>query len=219
MAFPAPAAPSPPPRAVRDYAPLARRVVAVARVLGVLAGIGSWSWHQPFMAYPRAVAELSGLPAPASLPVPVEGVEAGDVADTWGAPRGADRQHQGVDIFAPRGTPVRSTTRGVVTAVRDTGLGGRQVWVLGPGGERHYYAHLDDWTLGLARGDRVRPGSLLGFVGTTGNARGTPPHLHYGIYAADGATDPLPRLRANPGPDATGAAPEAGAGDGSAPKR
>lgn len=66
--------------------------------------------------------------------------------------------------------------------------------MIGPGGERHYYAHLDDWAPGLRAWREVRPGDLLGFVGTTGNARGTPPHLHYGIYAGDGAINPYPRL-------------------------
>lgn len=110
--------------------------------------------------------------------------------------RGTDRTHQGVDIFAARGTPVRSATRGIVVAIRDSGLGGRQVWVLGPGRERHYYAHLDDWAPGLSTGQAIRAGDVLGFVGTSGNARGTPPHLHYGIYGAQGAYDPLPLFRA-----------------------
>ena len=75
------------------------------------------------------------------------------------------------------------------------GLGAGQVWKLGPGGERHYYAHLDDWDPALAKGEVVDPGTPLGSVGNTGNARTTPPHLHYGIYGRDGAVDPLPRLR------------------------
>ena len=197
---PTPSLPSPAPR---DYAPAARRVVAWALVLGLLAALAQWAWQQPFMAYPRALSELAAMPAPDALPVPVEGVHARAVADTYGAPRGADRRHQGVDIFAPRGTPVRSATRGVVTSVRDQGLGGRQVWVLGPGRERHYYAHLDDWAFALAAGDLVREGDLLGTVGTTGNARGTPPPLHYGIYTPAGPIDPLPRLRAYTAPAAS----------------
>ena len=111
--------------------------------------------------------------------------------------RGSDRSHAGVDIFARRGTAVLSTTRGLVVSIRDGGLGGRQVWVLGPGRERHYYAHLDDWTAGLKTGDLVMAGSPLGTVGTTGNAGGTPPHLHYGIYGKNGAYDPLPLLKAH----------------------
>ncbi len=138
---------------------------------------------------------LSRMPPPISLPVPVQGVKVRDIAPTFGAPRGADRTHAGVDIFARRGTPVRSATPGIVTAVREGGLGGRQVWVQGPAGERYYHAHLDSWREGLARGEVVDVGTVLGYVGDTGNARGTPPHLHWGIYGADGAYDPLPLLR------------------------
>ena len=97
------------------------------------------------MASPRMWWDISRASPPDALPVPVDGVRARQIADTFGAPRGTDRTHQGVDIFAARGTPVRSATRGIVVAIRDSGLGGRQVWVLGPGRERHYYAHLDDW--------------------------------------------------------------------------
>jgi peptidoglycan LD-endopeptidase LytH len=150
------------------------------------------------MAQPRALWQLSRMPVPAALPVPVEGIAATRIADTFGAPRGRDRRHQGVDIFARRGTAVRSATFGVVASVREGGLGGRQVWVMGPGRQRHYYAHLDAWTPGLAAGDVVLPGDALGSVGDTGNARGTPPHLHYGIYGSGGAIDPLPLLRAGP---------------------
>ena len=157
-----------------------------------------WSWQQPFMAKPRALWELSRMPPPTALPMPVQGVRASRVADTFGAPRGRDRSHAGVDIFAPRGTTVLSATRGMVVSVREGGLGGRQVWVMGPGGERHYYAHLDHWQKGLETGDLVAPGDPLGTVGTTGNARGTPPHLHYGLYGKDGAYDPLPLLKAYP---------------------
>lgn len=182
-----------------DYRRAAMRLVAWALALAVLAIAASWAWRQPFMATPRAFWELSRMPPPASLPMPVQGVSAARVADTFGAPRGTDRSHDGVDIFAARGTAVVSTTQGVVVAVRDSGLGGRQIWVLGPARQRHYYAHLDDWAPGLKQGDRVHPGAMLGTVGTTGNARGTPPHLHYGIYGSEGAYDPLPLLRAHVG--------------------
>jgi peptidoglycan LD-endopeptidase LytH len=188
--------PSPPHTPRRDYAPAARRLVGGAVLLTLLAASAWWAWQQPFMAYPRTLYELSRLAPPDALPVPVDGVAAGEIADTWGEPRGADRRHEGVDIFAGRGTPVRSTTRGVVLRVADRGLGGRQVWVLGPGRQRHYYAHLDDWAAGLQARDVVWPGTLLGTVGDTGNARGTAPHLHYGIYDGD-ARDPLPLLRAH----------------------
>jgi peptidoglycan LD-endopeptidase LytH len=180
----------------RDYAPALRRTLKTIVVLALLAAAAHWSWRQPFMAKPRMLLELSRMPPPSMLAMPVQGVPASRVADTFGAPRGRDRNHAGVDIFAPRGTPVRSATRGVVVAVREGRLGGRQVWVLGPARQRHYYAHLDDWAAGLQVGDIVLPGDALGVVGDAGNARGTPPHLHYGVYGEGGAIDPLPLLLA-----------------------
>jgi murein DD-endopeptidase MepM/ murein hydrolase activator NlpD len=75
------------------------------------------------------------------------------------------------------------------------GLGGISVSVFGPGGHLYYYAHLDRWAEALEIGDVVAPGDLLGYVGNTGNARGTPPHLHFGVYTRRGAMDPLPMLR------------------------
>lgn len=191
----------------RDYSDALKSILRSVATVGVLAAAAYWSWHQPFMARPRALWELSRMPPPTAVAMPVDGVAARQVADTFGAPRGNDRTHQGVDIFATRGTAVLSATRGVVSSVREGGLGGRQVWVYGPSGQRHYYAHLDDWEPGLVEGDVVLEGSVLGVVGDTGNARGTPPHLHYGIYGADGAIDPLPLLRASPAD-----APAAGGG-------
>ncbi|MET0290102.1 MAG: M23 family metallopeptidase [Pseudoxanthomonas sp.] len=173
-----------------------RRWLLRLTLLAALGLIGAWAWHQPFLTTPRAMWSLYRQPAPLSLPVPVQGVRARQVADTFGAPRGADRSHAGVDIFAKRGTPVVSATAGVVASIRDGGLGGRQVWIVGPAGERHYYAHLQDWRPGLEQGHIVTVGTVLGYVGDSGNAKGTPPHLHYGIYGKDGAYDPLPLLRA-----------------------
>lgn len=194
------------PSAPRDYAPAARRLLRTLLIFAMLAAAGWWAWQQPFMASTRMLWEIARMPPPTSLPVPVAGVDASDLIGSWGAARGVDRSHEGIDIFAKRGMPVISTTRGVVGSVRESGLGGRQVWVRGPGLENHYYAHLDDWAEGLAAGDLVLPGDVLGYVGTSGNARGTPPHLHYGVYDDDGALDPLPRLLAGadaPPPETT----------------
>jgi len=152
-------------------------------------------WNSPWAAAPRMLWSLSRMPPATTLPVPVDRVRPRQIADTFGAPRGRDRSHAGIDIFAKRGTPVRSATVGVIADVREGGLGGRQVWVIGPGRERYYYAHLERWAEGLARGQVVQAGDLLGQVGDSGNAQGTPPHLHWGIYGADGARDPHPLLR------------------------
>lgn len=147
--------------------------------------------------------ELMREPPPRTLPVPVDGVEPGDVADTWGEARsGGARRHEGVDIFAARRTPVRSATPGIVVRRGENPLGGRVVTILGPGGWRHYYAHLQGWA-GHAVGDRVEAGEVIGFVGTSGNAPSGAPHLHYGIYASGGALNPYPLLAPH-GEDAGG---------------
>lgn len=201
----------PPPAADNPQRPLPQQRRSATRLLrslllpALLAGAAWWAWQQPFLDYPRTLWELSRMAPAYSLPVPVEGVSVDRIADTWGAGRG-ERRHEGTDIFGRRGTPVRASTAGIVSAIRTTGRGGRQVWVRGPGLERHYYAHLDGWAADLAEGDVVAAGDVLGYVGDTGNARGTPPHLHYGIYAKGGAIDPLPRLREGAratSPDAT----------------
>lgn len=117
------------------------------------------------------------------------------LVDTYGAPRSSGRRHEGIDIFAPRHTPVLSTTRGVIVRRGDNRLGGRVVMVLGPGGQLHYYAHLEVFSE-LPLGAWVEPGLVLGYVGISGNAQVTPPHLHYGIYQpGGGAIDPYPLLR------------------------
>lgn len=172
-----------------------RRWLLRGAILLILVVAAMAFWNSPWAAAPKMLWTLSRMPPATQLPVPVEGVRPRQIADTFGAPRGRDRTHAGIDIFGKRGTPVRSATPGVVADIRDSGLGGRQVWVIGPGRERYYYAHLEDWADGLARGQVVRPGDLLGHVGDSGNAKGTPPHLHWGIYGADGARDPLPLLQ------------------------
>ena len=200
---------SQPAQAAYPKTPLPRRVATSLLVLGALAAAATWAWRQPFLEAPRTLWELSRMSVPSASPVPVQGVAARDIAATFGAPRSGGRSHAGVDIFAARGTAVVSATRGVVLSVRDVGIGGRQAWVLGPGRERHYYAHLDGWAPGLVRGKVLQAGDAIGVVGDTGNARGTPPHLHYGVYSESGAIDPLPRLRSGsapvPGPDPGGA--------------
>ncbi len=120
------------------------------------------------------------------------------LTDTWGASRSSGRTHEGIDILAPRGTKVFSATEGLVADLRNNNLGGKVVWIMGPAGTWHYYAHLDDHKRGLSVGDYVKKGDLIGYVGNTGNARHTAPHLHYGLYLQGkgrGAVNPYPYLR------------------------
>ena len=140
----------------------------------------------------------------ASLAFPVSGRDSRAAQSFWGAARdGGRRNHQGIDIFAPRGTPVVAAAEGVVRNVGVTNLGGKVVWVSDVRrGQSLYYAHLDSQ---IARpGALVRVGDTLGLVGNTGNARTTPPHLHFGIYRrGEGAVDPYPFVhqpRATPTP-------------------
>lgn len=141
--------------------------------------------------------DLKNIPLSPILPLPVAGVSRQQLTDTWGAARSAGRRHEGVDIMAPRGTPVYSTTVGIVSGLQSNPLGGNVVWILGPSGSWHYYAHLDRHKRGLAVGDMVKAGDLIGYVGNSGNAKYTASHLHYGIYLQGkgrGAVNPFPYL-------------------------
>lgn len=183
------------PNAPASPARRLRRWLLWGAVLLALAVAAPALWHSHWAAGARMLWTLSRMPAATTLPVPVDGVKPRQIANTFGAARGHDREHAGVDIFARRGTPVRSATPGVIATVRDSGLGGRQVWVIGPARERYYYAHLEGWAENLAQGQVVQAGDLLGYVGDSGNAKGTPPHLHFGLYGPVGARDPLPLMR------------------------
>ena len=127
---------------------------------------------------------------------PVLGRTDAAVASFWGAARDAGaRQHEGIDIMAPRGTPVVAAAAGTVTRTGETPIGGRVVWLADAAhGDHLYYAHLDRQL--VTPGQQVRAGDTLGLVGNTGNARTTVPHLHFGIYrGGQGALDPFPFVR------------------------
>tara|TARA_R100000935_G_scaffold360_2_gene1124 strand:- start:3662 stop:4252 length:591 start_codon:yes stop_codon:yes gene_type:complete len=131
------------------------------------------------------------LPTENSLPNPLPKQH---LTDTWGAARSQGRSHEGIDIFAERGTPIQATTQGIVSKVGENTLGGRVVVVIGPGGAGHYYAHLEDYA-DLSPNDWVNAGDTIGYVGDSGNAKGTPPHVHYGIYINGSAVNPYPLLQ------------------------
>jgi murein DD-endopeptidase MepM/ murein hydrolase activator NlpD len=159
------------------------------------------------MIFYARVAKLYTQEPHAKIKMPFEDVARRQVTDTWHAPRSGGRLHEGQDIFAPKGTRVLSATSGLVYKIGENPLGGQTVSVISSGGRVYYYAHLDSYAPGLAVGDRVTTKTLLGFVGTTGNAQGTPPHLHFGIYGFGGAINPLPMLTDRPAPTITRTAP------------
>lgn len=124
-----------------------------------------------------------------SLAYPVRG---GRTMSFWGADRDQGiRRHEGIDIFAPRRTPALAAASGTVTRVGENNLGGKVVFMR-PGGKNYslYYAHLDEQL--KQEGQLVNEGDTLGLIGSTGNAAGGAPHLHFGIYTSAGAIDPLP---------------------------
>lgn len=128
---------------------------------------------------------------------------AGDVEfiDSWGFPRmtgtPSAHWHQGTDIFATYGTPLIAAENGVLTNIGVGSLGGNKLWVKGASGTEYYYAHLSAFAPDVAEGKPVRAGELVGYVGDTGNAKGTSPHLHFEIHPGGiGPVNPYPILKA-----------------------
>ena len=124
--------------------------------------------------------------------------------DSWGYPRmmgtASAHWHQGTDIFAPMGTPLVATESGVLDRVGTAGLGGLRLWLDGDSGNSYYYAHLIGFAEGIRDGVRVNAGDVVGYVGDTGNAKGTSPHLHFEIHPGGGdAVNPYPILKATYG--------------------
>jgi len=121
---------------------------------------------------------------PAGLAIPVAGVKAGQLVDTYTQARaGRARVHDAIDIMAPAGTPVVAAAPGtVVKLFFSKGGGGITAYVRSDDGRWiYYYAHLSAYAPGLREGQRVRRGTPIGYVGATGNANSADPHLHFAI--------------------------------------
>jgi len=146
---------------------------------------------------PELLAELSfrlRLTAEASLASPVTPDVRQHIGSVFGDARdGGSRKHEGIDIFAARHTPVVAAADGVVR-IGTNRLGGNVIWLRPKNRSISlYYAHLDSQL--VTTGQSVIAGDTLGLIGNTGNAKTTPPHLHFGIYGRGGALDPLPFLQ------------------------
>jgi len=138
--------------------------------------------------FPLYVA-AAGPEIDTALRLPVDGLRVRQIADTWGGPRSGGRRHEGQDLFAPTGTKIRSATDGWIWRIGERTLGGLTITVVGGGGRRYYYAHLSAYA-DVVEGQRVTTDTVIGYVGNTGNARSTPPHLHLGVYASQDPEDP-----------------------------
>jgi murein DD-endopeptidase MepM/ murein hydrolase activator NlpD len=126
-------------------------------------------------------------------------------SDSFGAFRGdvAGNWHHGDDLFAPLGSPILACADGTVFSVGWNDVGGNRLWLRDGQGNEFYYAHLSAYSPAARNGNRVRAGEVVGFVGNTGDAQGTPYHLHFEVHPVsllalgyDGAVDPTPYLTA-----------------------
>ena len=135
---------------------------------------------------PDATAALPAapvVPSPSGLLVPVEGIAASALSDTFSDARGSDRVHDAIDIMAPHGTPVLAVADGHVEKLFDSKQGGLTLYQFDPSGTFvYYYAHLDGYAPGVVEGKPLRRGEVIGYVGSTGNADITAPHLHFAVF-------------------------------------
>ncbi|HET8646276.1 MAG TPA: M23 family metallopeptidase [Vicinamibacteria bacterium] len=152
-------------------------------------------WTTPTPLHPALSGSSRPAPAPGedfeppalaegSLEFPVLLLSRVRLQDSFRHPRAnGERTHHAVDIMAPRYTPVRAVSDGVITRASDTGAGGRALYQVDPtGGYCFYYAHLEGYAPGVEVGRKVRRGEVIGYVGSTGNAPESAPHLHFAIY-------------------------------------
>lgn len=117
-----------------------------------------------------------------NLDIPVAGVAADELRDTFADARGS-RRHEALDIMAPRHTPVRAAEDGRIVKLFTSAAGGLTIYQFDPTETyTYYYAHLDRYTAGLEEGQAVRRGDVIGYVGSTGNASPDAPHLHFAIF-------------------------------------
>lgn len=137
---------------------------------------------------PAADGAAGAAAAPATMPgkllVPVQGIKSAQLTDTFYQPRGEQRQHEALDIMAPIGTPVVAVADGKVAKLFQSKPGGLTVYQFDPSEQfAYYYAHLDRYADGIAEGMEVKRGTVIGYVGVTGNSDPNAPHLHFAVVA------------------------------------
>ena len=137
----------------------------------------------PASARPRSGPIASVAPGPSGLIVPVQGIGAAQLQDTYTQSRSEGRTHEAIDIMAPTGTPVLAVADGKVDKLFDSKQGGLTLYQFDPGGQyAYYYAHLDRYAAGVVEGKLLRQGEVIGYVGSTGNADPAAPHLHFAVF-------------------------------------
>lgn len=140
---------------------------------------------------PRAPARVVTTPPsttatsaqPDGLLLPVAGIQPGQLTDTFNQTRDGTRRHEALDIMATRGTPVLAAADGRIVKLFTSVPGGLTIYEFDPTGTyAYYYAHLDRYAAGLAEGNALHRGDVIGYVGSTGNASEDAPHLHFAIF-------------------------------------
>lgn len=126
---------------------------------------------------------IGGAVLPEQAIIPVQGATPRDwnPVSFWFEPWGVSGVHKGIDIFAPMGKAVQAAVPGVLLYKGRLSIGGNVVAVLGPKWRIHYYAHLKDTAVNVPI--FIKKGAIIGAVGTSGNAQGKPPHLHYSVLS------------------------------------
>jgi murein DD-endopeptidase MepM/ murein hydrolase activator NlpD len=160
-----------------------------------------WIWFYNFVPGPRPTVARSGpvVPvkpdnappvvlaqdvevAPSGLAIPVVGVAAGQLSDTFDNARGQGRRHDAIDIMSAEGTPVIAAADGTIEKLFNSVRGGITIYERSPDQRwTYYYAHLSAYAPGLAEGQQVKRGQVIGRVGHTGDANAAGPHLHFAI--------------------------------------
>lgn len=174
-----------------DSTPRQAQAIATPPVDGTIATSGNAPSTQPTPANRAMTTPAAPQPAnPQATPpgdrllIPVSGVTAAQLGDTYNDLRGGTRIHEALDIMAPRGTPVLAAVDGKVAKLFTSDPGGLTIYQFDPGGRHaYYYAHLDAYAPGLKEGQALRRGDVIGTVGSTGNASPDAPHLHFAIFA------------------------------------
>jgi murein DD-endopeptidase MepM/ murein hydrolase activator NlpD len=123
---------------------------------------------------------------PLHISLPLAGLKLSDIHDTFDQVRGGTRKHEATDIMSPRGTPVLAVNDGKIVKLFLSKPGGNTIYQFDPSEQYcYYYAHLDRYAPAIAEGIAVHRGEVIAFVGSTGNADPSTPHLHFEIHRLD----------------------------------
>ena len=138
---------------------------------------------RPEPVTPPAAADPLGA---RRLAVPVQGIRRSQLHDNFSDERSRGRKHRAMDIMAPRGTPVLAADDGMVAKISSNKAGGLAIYQVDPSGRFvYYYAHLDRYAENLHDGQPLRRGDVIGYVGTSGNAPESAPHLHFAVLVVE----------------------------------